>query len=665
MITNISTQIIKTDTDLGNNPSQIDSQKTAATDVENSKHETMAKPMTDVNGSQRKPKTFGLKEAILRFFDKVKTFFKRAPNQTAEKNNAEVDHLREGIDILQRDLSTTVEHLKTALKKNEESEKEVIAQRSENNATLAELESSKQKLTDAEKQLAELEALKQKLADAEKQLSEFKQLSQSGAPAAAVEVQKTEQSLINFLDTSSLTFISPELSCLLSNKLPSMQTTNAVAGVPLPPPLPGNSIPTPPSLPGDGIPPPSPLPGIGIPVPPPLPGMLAGKQQQTAGQGSGFLNTVEKCRNFCENGYRMDDMTVYNRKDFEAYKTKRNAEIQRMDNDNEQNLDKIKGYKARIETVRDEFLKKIENSTKLYGNEINLLKERYTLNSVLFMQDAEKLKGRGLMDVVDYNKLVQIRGDMEKEKGILLTNLENYSAKTKEIEGHRAKVNTFKLPIGQAPYANDLLQLFAVEKKLNEVEKELEGKLEAPNLDQASEVGLTEKLNAIKSAKVNIQNLLSKDLGQEVQKTRKKNQEEIGNLEKQIEAKKAEGVMFIEKFEGKEEFKAAVDGYKTGKRDNLLILLKTQDTASFKTLDSLAKEISKLETEKKELEVTVEKQLQKAISEANRALNKQEKKVENRTMKEALENDKMLDQARQKPSNSVNPALDFKQDWGD
>ena len=625
-----------------------------ATNITECVTENANRQMDIVHDASKVPQRTGFKATILKFFEKIRNFFSNIHKKTPEQNHLEAEKLRKELNTCDEEikkeninLTNQLSEKQSQLEKLTAVNKKVDEENSHLQNQLSEIEQQKassqeevQSLTgqisELKKQLAELNEAKQKLAEAQEQLAKHE---------SEINGSTQMESLMGALSTEEGTFLSQDLIGLLNNQMTSPSLSTA-GGVPPPPPLPGG-IPPPPPLPGGTLPPPPPpLPTATVagvpPPPPPLPGMQpgiqAGKQNQIK-SGNTFSGDVEKCRIFLKNGYDMDGVTVYDKLQFNREKTKRQSALDAKARDNEENLDKINAYKGEIKEVQEKWLRQIDEGKMMDGTDLtvptlNALKERYSLNPALFIQDADKLKAQNLMDDETYNALTQIREKLENDKDTLIGNLKTYSEQEEAIKKERKKINTFKLPIGNAPYTDKLLAVLKIEAELDEAEKKIDEKLKDPKLDNdpATKACLEEKKNSIKAAKTNIQGLLNKDLVNEVKQQRIPNESTIKALKKEIADLQKSKEKFFEDLKKDSKYKEVTNVYYNGKGEQIaLISLSRIDKNKKSNLDSIINDIVKKESELKKLDVSVESELSKAIRAANSAMNMRETKIEKQT----------------------------------
>ena len=639
----------------------ITGREKTATGIGKGVTESNGKQMDIVHDASKAPQRTGFKATILKFFEKIRNFFSNIHKKTPEQNHLEAEKLRKELNTCDEEIKkeninltnqlsekqSQLEELTAVNKKVDEEKSHLQNQLSETKQQEANLQEEVQSLTgqidELKEQLAELNEAKQKLAEAQQKLAEAQE--QLAKHESEINGSTQMESLMGALSTEEGTFLSQDLIGLLNNQMTSPSLSTA-GGVPPPPPLPGG-IPPPPPLPGGTLPPPPPplstatVAGV-PPPPPPLPGMQpgiqAGKQNQIK-SGNTFSGDVEKCRIFLKNGYDMDGVTVYDKLQFNREKTKRQSALDAKARDNEENLDKINAYKGEIKEVQEKWLRQIDEGKMMDGTDLtvptlNALKERYSLNPALFIQDADKLKAQNLMDDETYNALTQIREKLENDKDTLIGNLKTYSEQEEAIKKERKKLNTFKLPIGNAPYTDKLLAVLKIEAELDEAEKKIDEKLKDPKLDNdpATKACLEEKKNSIKAAKTNIQGLLNKDLVNEVKQQRISNESTIKDLKKEIADLQKSKEKFFEDLKKDSKYKEVTDVYFNGKGEQIaLISLSRIDKNKKSNLDSIINDIVKKESELKKLDVSVESELSKAIRAANSAMNMRETKIEKQT----------------------------------
>ncbi|MGX8716688.1 MAG: hypothetical protein ACSW8C_01710 [bacterium] len=372
--------------------------------------------------------------------EKIKAFFKRAPQQTPEQNLEEASTLQA-------------------------TSQELVSQvpSSGNNK---ELEDSAKKLEAMEAKLQQLISENQRLEE------EKKQAQQKLAELSAGGAQKPERDLMQLLDSAQFTFIESDLFSLIRNESPGQETN----GVPAP--SDPNGTPVPPS------PPPPPAPN-GVPPPPPAPGTVnpISIKKAIPKAVTDFLDVVAKCRNFVENGYQIGDTIIHSKKEFEEQKGRLDAEVKVRKAENAQNLELIEGFKKKIEGQCSEWLRGLESSSDISAKELSDLRVRYGLSPELFLKDVDQLKALGLINENTYEKLISIRDEMKAKKGVLSEKLGIYLAEQKSIEAREREINRFKLPLpnaNTAPYLNEVLQLLALKEKLDgypEEQKKIEALL--------------------------------------------------------------------------------------------------------------------------------------------------------------------------------------------
>lgn len=548
--TNTSSQISEA-TPLLNNPSAAQLKENATDVTKDISNE--AKPMTSVQEMPKTPKASGLKGAILALFEKIKNFFHRAPKQTANQNQVQVAGLQDELKEVQEQLQQALDEKQRLSAENDRLKSNFPASAFQDTSAVP---------------VEDLNALKQQLAEMQQKLAEY----------TAGEAQKPARNLIQELDSAPSTFIESDLLSLLRNELPK-QEISATDSVPVPPPAPG------------GVPPP----------PPPPPVLVSGRGAtkistlKALKSGPNFQDVISQCRGFCEKGYQIGEITVYDKKSFNAEIQKLNEGIRERRANNEQNLTQIGKLQKDIRTEVDKLLSDIEESPDLSAKELSDLKQRYNSAPELLLKDADQLKSLKLMDDAQYKRLGNIRAEVDTNKEVLRKKLEAYLNEGKAIDKREKEISAFKLPLPdtrKVPYLNEVLQLLTLEQKL-------EGNPEE---------------------RQQIRNLLSSDLSKDVQETLNKNSEKLTQLESQIKAKENELQREIEDLRKNSNYKNAIAIYDKKGMQGMLLELRGQDKKIFERLNGLTNEIRKLEQEKGSLSVSEQSILKKAITQANIAL---------------------------------------------